>query len=276
MSFPVAYLARRPRRALRRGSLVAASMALAGCASVLVTPDPHLNHVAVPATWSNGTAAPAPASLAGWWQRFNDPQLTALVTQALERNSDVRTAQAALLQARAQRDVVAAGLLPTVNAAASAQRSKTGDKRRQFLSGRIRRELGAGHLRRRRERCCRCRCRCASRGVVAREHPGLDRRRSGCHLHRSVRLESRLAIARDNLASQEETLQIAQWRAQAGLTTSLDVEQARTSTELTRAQIPALGASIAQSRSSLAVLTGVDARGAAMLVARSDRGADRR
>ncbi len=65
------------------------------------------------------------------------------------------------------------------------------------------------------------------------------------------------AIARDNLASQEETLQIAQWRAQAGLTTSLDVEQARTSTELTRAQIPALDASIAQARSSLAILTGV-------------------
>ena len=69
-------------------------------------------------------------------------------------------------------------------------------------------------------------------------------------------LELRLAIARDNLASQEETLQIAQWRAQAGLTTSLDVEQARTSTEQTRAQIPALAASIAQARSSLAVLAG--------------------
>ena len=40
------------------------------------------------------------------------------------------------------------------------------------------------------------------------------------------------------------------------MTTSLDVEQARTSTELTRAQIPALAASIAQTRSSLAILTG--------------------
>jgi NodT family efflux transporter outer membrane factor (OMF) lipoprotein len=70
-------------------------------------------------------------------------------------------------------------------------------------------------------------------------------------------LELRLAIARDNLASQEETLQIAQWRAQAGLTTSLDVEQARTSAELTRAQIPALGTSLAQGRSRLAILTGV-------------------
>jgi NodT family efflux transporter outer membrane factor (OMF) lipoprotein len=66
-----------------------------------------------------------------------------------------------------------------------------------------------------------------------------------------------MAIARDNLARQQETLQIAQWRAEAGLVTSLDVEQARTSTEQTSAQIPALDSLIAQSRSSLAVLMGV-------------------
>ena len=44
-----------------------------------------------------------------------------------------------------------------------------------------------------------------------------------------------LAIARENLASQRETLQITQWRLQAGLVTSLDVEQARTSAEQTAA-----------------------------------------
>ena len=244
--------------ALRRGSLVAASMALAGCASVLVTPDPHLNHVAVPATWSNGTAAPAPASLAGWWQRFKDPQLTALVTQALERNSDVRTAQAALLQARAQRDVVAAGLLPTVDASASAQRSRTGSRSavNSYQAGfdaSWEPDIFGG----------------VTSGVAAADADSRAAASSVANIQVSIAaevavtyialcdLESRLAIARDNLASQEETLQIAQWRAQAGLTTSLDVEQARTSTEVTRAQIPVLGASIVQSRSSLAVLTGV-------------------
>jgi outer membrane protein TolC len=39
-------------------------------------------------------------------------------------------------------------------------------------------------------------------------------------------LQQRLAIARSNLASQKETLQITQWRLQAGLTTSLVSEQA--------------------------------------------------
>ena len=50
--------------------------------------------------------------------------------------------------------------------------------------------------------------------------------------------QSQLTIAQTNLASQQETLQLTDWRAQAGLTTSLEVEQARTSVEQTRAEIP--------------------------------------
>ena len=66
-------------------------------------------------------------------------------------------------------------------------------------------------------------------------------------------LQQRLQIARSNLASQQETLQIAQWRLQAGLTTSLVAEQARAAAEQTAAQIPALQSSLAQSRHSPAV-----------------------
>jgi outer membrane protein TolC len=68
--------------------------------------------------------------------------------------------------------------------------------------------------------------------------------------------QSQLAIAQTNLTSQQETLQLTDWRAQAGLTTSLEVEQARTAVEQTRAEIPTLQASIAASQHSLAVLTG--------------------
>ena len=55
-----------------------------------------------------------------------------------------------------------------------------------------------------------------------------------------------MAIATDNLTSQLETLQITQWRLQAGLVTTLEAEQARGATEQTRAQLPALQTSIAQ------------------------------
>ncbi len=68
--------------------------------------------------------------------------------------------------------------------------------------------------------------------------------------------QARLAIASDNLTSQSETLQITQWRLQAGLVSSLEDEQARAATDQTRAQLPALQTTIAQTRHALAVLTG--------------------
>ena len=68
--------------------------------------------------------------------------------------------------------------------------------------------------------------------------------------------QARLALAQANLAAQEETLQIARWRSQAGLATALDVAQAQSAVEQTRAQVPTLQSSAAQSRHALAVLTG--------------------
>ena len=118
-----------PLRAVpwRQTALLLCVLATAGCASLAPT-DRALPAVAVPPAWSaggNGTAQGATAtSLAQWWQRFDDAVLTSLVEQALRANSSVRTAQAALQQARAQVDVQSAGLLPSVGASASAQRSR--------------------------------------------------------------------------------------------------------------------------------------------------------
>ncbi len=53
--------------------------------------------------------------------------------------------------------------------------------------------------------------------------------------------QAREAIARRNLASQQQTLQITQWRQEAGLVTQLDVEQARTAVEQTRAAVAGAG-----------------------------------
>jgi multidrug efflux system outer membrane protein len=246
-----------PLAAALRGTAAVAALSLAGCASVLVTPDASLTGVAVPAAWSNAAATASPASIAAWWQRFDDPQLTALVTRALQANNDVRTAQAALRQARALRDVAAAGLLPAVNASASAQRSKAGNNApvnsyqagfdaswEPDIFGGIASGVAAADADTRAAAASLASTRVSIAAETAAAYTDL------------CTLELRLSIARDNLASQEETLQIAQWRAEAGLTTSLDVEQARSSTEVTRAQIPALMTSIAQARSSLAILTG--------------------
>ncbi|MEO8014939.1 MAG: efflux transporter outer membrane subunit, partial [Polaromonas sp.] len=192
-----------------------------------------------------------------WWQGFNDPQLTALVTRALQANTDIRTAQAALQQARALRDVSAAGLGPRVDTSASAQRSKSGGSQAGNLFqagfdaswepdvfGGRRSALNASDA--------DVRAATASLGNV---QVSLAAEVALAYLQLRG-LQAQRLIAQGSLAAQRETLQLTRWRAQAGLASSLDVEQGIAASEQTAAQIPLLDTGIAQAASSLAVLTG--------------------
>lgn len=256
---------------------VLAALTLSGCAALLSPGTDAANALpdtATPAAWSAqavsalpASAAPAPpistspttpAAVPGdWWQRFNDPQLTALVTQTLQANTDIASAQAALLQARAQRDVSAAGLSPSVNASASAQRSKSGGSStsNSFQAGfdaSWEPDVFGGKRSALR----------ATEADVNASATNLANVQVSLAAEAAVNyialrgLQARLLIARSSLATQLETLQITRWRAQAGLASSLDVEQAVAASEQTSAQIPALQTSLAQAISSLAVLTG--------------------
>jgi multidrug efflux system outer membrane protein len=213
----------------------------------------------VPAAWSaNGDLlAPGASQLSQWWLRFDDPLLSTLIAQARLTNTSVVGAQAALRQARALRDVAAAARLPGVLASASAQRSAGGasgggnryaaglDASWEFdLFGVQRSALAA-----------------STAGAAASEASLADVQVS---ISAEVALtyiamrgaQVRLAIARDNLASQQNTLNITGWRLQAGLVSELELEQARSAIEQTSAQLPAFESSIEQSRHALAVLTG--------------------
>jgi multidrug efflux system outer membrane protein len=239
---------------------------LAGCA--MVGPNYQPPAPTAPASWnqlngSNGFAKPeAAGDLSHWWRLFNDPMLSDLVEKALQSSPDLRSAQARLREARARRNVAAAGLFPSVSGSATASRNKSSS---QSGSGATRNAFSAGFD--------------ASweldvlggvrRGIEAAE-ADLESTQASLHdtqvsLAAEVALnyvelrafQTRLGIARDNLASQAETLQLTDWRAQAGLVSSQDVEQARTNYEQTRAQIPSLETGLAQSENSLAILLGV-------------------
>jgi len=68
--------------------------------------------------------------------------------------------------------------------------------------------------------------------------------------------QARLDYAERNLETARELTDITRWQSQAGLATSLEVEQANSSYEQTRAQLPSLDSSLRQSLNRLAVLTG--------------------
>ena len=216
---------------------------------------------ALPVAWN----APLPAGvavlpqaddLARWWERFGDPQLSALVAQALQAHPSALSAQAALRQARAQARVQAAGMLPDVSLSGSAQRSRSGGQTGNSfqvgldagwepdLFGRLDAGVQASQADARAAQASLEQVHVSLSAEVALEYIAL----------RS--LQQRLAIAQRNLETQQQTLQITDWRVQAGLATSLVAEQARAAAEQTAAQVPQLQASLAQARHALAVLTG--------------------
>ena len=234
----------------------AALMVLAGCSTT--QPRPDATALAVPKAWSTATPTPsAPTPLALWWTRFNDPQLASLVDQALASGTDVQRAQAALRQANALRDASAAALWPTLRLSASAQHSTSGGDSNGTplavglgaawspdLFGLRRSALNASE---------------ASALASAATLGDVQRALAASVAQNYITLRSaqqRLRIAEDNLASQRETLQITQWREQAGLVTSLESEQARGAASQTAALLPTLQTLVAQSQHALAVLTG--------------------
>ncbi len=241
-----------------RPPILALLLALGGCAAL--GPDYQAPNPPVPAAWS-GTAARPAEDIAEWWKRLHDPILDQLVAQALAASPDLKVAQARLREARARRVLAGAETSPSVTASASASRSKSS---RNTGSGATRDLFSAsfdaswepdvfGATR---------------RGIEAAE---ADLQASGASLDNTrvtlvaevarnyVELrgaQARLGIARANLASQSETLQLTDWRAQAGLSGSLEVEQARGNREQTRAQIPSLETSLAQAEHQIALLLG--------------------
>lgn len=221
---------------------------LGGCASVITTP-PEPDAATAPTR--------APLTHTDWWHGFNDAMLTQLVVQALEANTSIRAAQASLQQARAARDVTVASNAPKLSLSGSAQRNQSESREavnsfQAGLDARWEIDIFGGN---------RARLDASDADALAAVANLRDVQVS---IAAEVALayiqlrgtQEQLASAQSNLASQQETLQITQWRAQAGLITSLEVEQAKSAVAQTAAQIPALQTAMAASRHSLAILTG--------------------
>jgi outer membrane protein, multidrug efflux system len=254
--------ARNPLSALGRWGLMGLLGSMTACATFVPSQDAPAP-IDVPAGWSSASAAGAGvsgvdgASLVAWWQRFDDPQLEALVASALQANASIGSARAALQQAQALRDVAAASLWPTLDTSASAQRGTAGG---QSTGNNFKLGLNAGWTvdvfgARRAATDASVASVGASEASLGTVQVQIAAEVALNYLLlRST--QAREAIARNNLTSLEETLQITLWRQQAGLVTSLESEQARAAVEQNRARLPALRTGVVQTRHALSVLTG--------------------
>ena len=197
------------------------------------------------------TAARAPVQ-AAWWQKFNDPLMTALIQEALQANPDVKTAQASLRSARAQRVIADASLLPALSAGGSAKRSGGADSYGASLDASWEADIFGGN---------KLASHAAAADLQASQASLEDVKASlaaeVANAYVSLRLaQAKLALAEQSLTSRQETTRLVQLKQQAGIASGLETEQANLSLGQQQANIPALENSVTQAQYALATLTG--------------------
>ncbi|HZI81094.1 MAG TPA: efflux transporter outer membrane subunit [Vicinamibacterales bacterium] len=218
----------------------------------------------VPPSWNSRlgeSAGGGEEALAAWWGAFGDPQLTSLVTRAVAGNLDVRTAVSRVREARASARAARGPLAPAGDALASTRASGTageagfgGTTRSYSLGLDASWELDVfGGLRSG-----------AEAAAATAEARAADARDVLVGLAAEVALDyidvrstqQRIAIARSNVALQEQTLDLTRLRQQAGLGTELEVQQALANVETTRGQIALLEGQAVRAVHALSVLLG--------------------
>lgn len=210
---------------------------------------------------------PTPISpVAEFWVGFSDPILSALMTETLSANHELRIALARLEQARALSRQSRRNLAPTVRSQAAYQDARLAADEAPGLPasardvelisadvtsfweldlfGRVRRSVEASQAH--------------TQAVAADLHAlqiSITAELASTYFElRGVQAE--LGVARRNADNQAETLQLTQARLDAGSGTEFDVARASAQLENSRARIPVLVAAQQVAANRLAVLSG--------------------
>lgn len=245
------------RRTATLAAGVVVVLALAGCAVPRSDPPSMAIAQPVPEQWALAEPGGTAIAFDQYWLMLDDPLVEEFVARARDDNLDLAQAVTRLRAARAGLRQARAARVPTLTASSGARRdvgdfasddvqfSLGGDASWEVdLFGRIDASVDAarGDL-----QSAGYSLADLERVIVAQVAGQVVTARS---------LAAQLAIARDTLANQDDNLQIARWRNQAGLVSSLDVEQARTQRGQTAAVIPQLEANLAAVANAISTLIG--------------------
>ncbi len=232
-----------------------------------------------PVVSPQGSPVTEQAEVRAWWGQFNDPMLSSLIDRSVTSNLDLRAAVLRIEESRAQRDVTAAAWWPSasVDASYSRQRISETTPTGSLLTsaGSIRLPGGAGisipnpysqyqlsadasweidlfgRVRRSVE--------AADAGVQAsvEDQHAVQLSLLGDVAQSYIALrgaQSRLRLANENLATIGELLELTRERRAAGLTTLIDVSNARAQQSATQADLPAFESQITQNINQLSQL----------------------
>jgi NodT family efflux transporter outer membrane factor (OMF) lipoprotein len=254
----------------------AISVSLAGCS---VGPNYKEPSFGAPAAWNEAQQKGVDTragELARWWTVFEDPLLNSLVERAVQSNLDLRVAEARIREARAVRAAATAGLWPALDIAGSYTRSRSSENafnvssqggtgggasgiklERNFYNagfdanweidvfGGVRRAVEAADATIEATEYGRRDVLVTLLGDVARNY--IDLRGA----------QRRLAVARANVKTQQDSLELTRVRFDAGLASDLDVARAEAQVNATAAQIPNLESATKEAAYSLDLLLGL-------------------
>jgi NodT family efflux transporter outer membrane factor (OMF) lipoprotein len=251
------------------GSISILSMLLfSGCT---VGPNYRRPAAEVPATYKEvgdwKPAQPNDQSLSGnWWEIFQDTQLNALEAQVNVSNQNLKAAEAQYTQARAQLRFSRADLFPTVTADPTATRTRISNNRPASVAnngttyndfqipfelsyqidvwGRVRRTVEAY-----RDQAQASAADLATVNLSMHTQLALD-------YFQARTLDAEEQLLNSTVTQYEQALQLIENRYAGGLASDLEVEQARTQLETTRAQAVDVGVARAQYEHAVAVLVG--------------------
>ncbi|MEE2971731.1 MAG: TolC family protein, partial [Planctomycetota bacterium] len=237
-----------------------------GC---MVGPDPTPPDLVLPDSWhaelvdglERGSDGPG-----AWWNSFEDPVLSELITMAEDRNLDLRIAESRIREARSLYGIAAADLFPTLTTVGDAEyndggrtsANALGSPNRYYtatldlawepdLWGRVRRGIQVAEnnvavaVENRRDALVTIRAEVARSYLEARSYQG--------------QAESLAA----DLETRLETLRLVEAKFRAGAANELEVAQARAQADITASQLPALQSAAAESINRISVLIGESA-----------------
>lgn len=236
-------------------------LVLAGCT---VGPQYRRPAVSCAQTWRDGQSSVESLANLDWWELFQDEELYKLIEIALEANKELQIAVARIDQARAKFGTVRAGMLPEINAVASAARKRDSENstyQEEYgvtdlfsanvdftfeldLWGRLRRASEAARAELISKEEARCTVVMMLVSKIATNYFQLRQ----LDLERDVTLR--------NVATRRDSLELVRKRHAAGLTSILDLRQAEAALAGTAAQIPKIEQRIVKTENQLSILLG--------------------
>jgi multidrug efflux system outer membrane protein len=223
--------------------------------------------VTVPDTYRGGApdAGSQTATSIGdqkWWEVFQDPQLQALIREALSQNYDVRIAATRVLQAQALLGITRADQFPTITGGASSSNERLPATRitpafetsPSQVNLSLFWELDFWGKYRRATEAARANLLATEWGQKAVMSSLVSNVASA--YFQLLELDSEMDISRGTLASRKESLRLVEVRAKGGATSMLDVRQSEQLVYTAAGTIPDLERRIEQQENLISILLG--------------------